>query len=138
MRAAYHADSALEAEALLTALARELDKTHPGAAASLRESMAETLTVLRLGVPPTLARTLRSTNAIESMISICRDSSRNVKYWRDGQTALRWCAAGMVEAGKQFRRVNGHLHLPALRAALARDVTATVGPVEQDDLENVA
>ncbi len=48
--------------------------------------------------------------------SLCRDSSRNVKHWRDAQMALRWCAAGMVEAGKQFRRVNGHLHLPALRA----------------------
>jgi len=63
MREAYHADSALEAEALLNALARELDKTHPSAATSLREGLAETLTVLRLGVPPTLARTLRSTNA---------------------------------------------------------------------------
>jgi len=138
MRAAYHADSALEAEALLTALARELDKTHPSAAASLREGLDETLTVLRLGVPPTLARTLRSTNAIESMISICRDSSRNVKRWRDGQMALRWCAAGMVEAGKQFRRVNGHLHLPALRAALEREVTKNVGPLVQDDFGNVA
>ena len=69
---AYHAESALAAEAELTALAAELDKTHPGAAASLREGMAETLTVLRLGVPPTLARTLRSTNAVESMIRICR------------------------------------------------------------------
>jgi putative transposase len=138
MRAAYHADSALAAEALLNALARELDKTHPGAAASLREGLDETLTVLRLGVPPTLARTLRSTNAIESMISICRDSSRNVKRWRDGQMALRWCAAGMVEAGKQFRRVNGHLHLPALRTALEREVTETVGPIVQDDLVNVA
>ena len=107
MRQAYHADSALTAQALLEALAAELDKTHPGAAASLREGMAETLTVLRLGVPPTLARTLRSTNAVESMISICRDHARNVKHWRDGQMALRWCAAGMVEAGKQFRRVNG-------------------------------
>jgi putative transposase len=138
MRAAYHADSALAADALLTALARELDKTHPSAAASLREGMSETLTLLRLNVPPTLARTLRSTNAIESMISICRDSSRNVKHWRDGQMALRWCAAGMVEAGKQFRRVNGHLHLPALRAAVAREVTETVGPVVQDDLVNAA
>ena len=80
------------------ALAAELDRTHPGAAASLREGMAETLTVLRLGVPPTLARTLRSTNAIESMISICRDHASNVKRWRDGQMALRWCAAGMIEA----------------------------------------
>lgn len=128
MRKAYHADSALEAEAQLTALAKELDKTHPGAAGSLREGMAETLTVLRLDVPPTLARTLRSTNAVESMISISRDHSRNVKRWRDGQMALRWCAAGMVEASKQFRRVNGHLHLPALRAALERHVGAeTVG-----------
>ena len=128
MRAAYHADSALEAQAMLEALARELDKTHPGAARSLREGMAETLTVLRLDLPPTLARTLRSTNAVESMISICRDHARNVKRWRDGQMALRWCAAGMVEASKQFRRVNGHLHLPALRAALERQVGAeTVG-----------
>jgi putative transposase len=122
MRAAYHADSALEAEALLEALARELDKTHPGAAGSLREGMHETLTVLRLDVSPTLARTLRSTNAIESMISISRDHAKNVKRWRDGQMALRWCAAGMVEASKQFRRVNGHLHLPALRASLERHV----------------
>ncbi len=125
MRAAYHAASALEAEAQLTALAKELEKSHPGAAGSLREGMAETLTVLRLEVPPTLARTLRSTNAVESMISIARDHSRNVKRWRDGQMALRWCAAGMLEASKQFRRVNGHLHLPALRAALERHVGAT-------------
>jgi transposase-like protein len=129
MRKAYHADSALEAQGLLEALAKELDKTHPGAAGSLREGLAETMTVLRLDVPPTLARTLRSTNAVESMISISRDHSRNVKRWRDGQMALRWCAAGMVEASKQFRRVNGHLHLPALRAALERHVaTETVGP----------
>jgi transposase-like protein len=122
MRRAYRAESALAAEAELTALATELDRTHPGAAASLREGLDETLIVLRLGVPPTLARTLRSTNAIESMISICRDRSANVKRWRNGQMALRWCAAGMVEAGKQFRRVNGHLHLRTLRAALERHV----------------
>jgi hypothetical protein len=118
MRQAYHAESAVQAEGLLTELAAELDKTHPGAAASLREGMAETLTVLRLGVPPALARTLRSTNSIESMIEICRGHSKNVKRWRNGQMALRWCAAGMLEAGHQFRRVNGHLHLPKLRAAL--------------------
>jgi putative transposase len=133
MRAAYHADSALDAEAQLMALATELDKTHPGAAASLREGLAETLTVLRLDLPPTLARTFRSTNAIESMISICRDHSRNVKRWRDGQMALRWCAAGMVEAGKQFRRVNGHLHLPKLRAALDAEINRTVPPVGHDE-----
>jgi putative transposase len=137
MRRAYQADSAVAAEAELCALAAELDKTHPGAAASLREGMAETLTVLRLGVPPTLARTLRSTNAIESMISICRDHASNVKRWRDGQMALRWCAAGMVEASKQFRRVNGHLHLQSLRDTLNR-VTETVSALHQNETVNAA
>jgi transposase-like protein len=138
MTDAYHADSALEAEAALLALAKELDRTHPGAAASLREGLDQTLTVLRLGVPPTLARTLRSTNCIESMISVCREHAGNVKRWRDGQMALRWCAAGMVEAGRQFRRVNGHLHLPALRTALERHITENVVPVMHDEQVSAA
>jgi len=127
MRAAYGAGSELEAKAALLELAGELDKTRPGAATSLREGLEETLTVLRLGGPPTLARTLRSTNAIESMIGICRNHARNVKHWRDGQMALRWCAAGMVEAGGQFRRVNGYLHLAKLAAELERVTAETVG-----------
>ena len=131
MRRAYHHSDPLVAQAELEALARELDRSHPGAAGSLREGLAETLTIGRLGVPPTLARTLRSTNSIESMISICRDHAANVKRWRDGQMALRWVAAGMGEAAKQFRRVNGHLHLPALRAAL--DATVTPDRYNEED-----
>ena len=114
MRRAYHAESALAAEAELDALAGELDKTHPGAAASLDE----TLTVLRLGVPPTLARTLRSTNAIESMIAICRTHAQRQALARRADGAALG-AAGMIEAGKQFRRVNGHLHLRSLRGTYA-------------------
>jgi transposase-like protein len=130
MRAAYRNPDPLVAQADLEALARELHRSHPGAAASLREGLAETLTIGRLGMPPTLARTLRSTNTIESMIEICRDHALNVKRWRDGQMVLRWMAAGMGEAAKQFRRVNGHLHLPALRAAL--DATIAVTPTKED------
>ena len=135
MRQAYHAESALKAEGELEQLARELGKTHPGAAASLREGMAETLTILRLEVPPALARTLHSTNPVESMIEICREHAKNVKRWRDGTMALRWCAAGMLEAGHQFRRVNGHMHLPKLRAGLnscfAENVSAACDDREQ-------
>jgi putative transposase len=127
------------AEAQLEALARELEHTHPGAAGSLREGLAETLTVLRLGVPPTPARTLRSTNCIESMIPICRNHSTNVKNWQSGDMALCWCAAGLVEADKQFRRVNGHLHLPVLRVALQRHVAEqSVGADRHDETVNVA
>ena len=119
MRRAYHADSALAAEAELCALAAELDRTHPGAAASLREGMDETLTVLRLAIPPTLARTFRSTNAVESMISICRTHASNVKNWRDGQMALRWCAAGDGR-GRQAVPSRQRAHAPAVAARHAR------------------
>ena len=113
--------------------------THAGGAASLREGLDESLTVLRLGVPPILARTLRSTNCVESMIEICRDHSRNVKHWQDATMALRWCAAGMVKAGKQFRRVNGHLHLRALRTGLQRQVaTDNVTANEHNHTSNAA
>jgi hypothetical protein len=71
------------------------------------------------------------------MISICRDHARNVKRWRDEQMALRWCAAGMVEAGKQFRRVNGHLHLRSPRDTLER-VTKPVGATRHDETINAA
>jgi putative transposase len=138
MREAYHAGSAVQAEGLLIALARELERAHPGAAASLREGMPETLTILRLGVPPTLARTLHSTNPIESMIEICREHSKNVKRWRGGQMALRWCAAGMLEADHQFRRVNGHLHLPKLRAALDAHFNKNVRADCHDETVNAA
>ncbi len=73
------------------------------------------------------------------MIGICRERSKNVKRWRDGTMALRWCAAGMVEASKQFRRVNGHLHLPALRTALERHVAEhTVGADRHHETVNAA
>ena len=209
MRAAYRLPSALAAEAKLEAIAKELGRSHPGAAGSLREGLEETLTVTRLGVHPSLARCLRSTNSIvilsrprtnasassrprtavcamllqrrsaptarslpsaaplandlrqhsgslsghahdlrrlccprrkaagqstfprpglkitiESMIEICRDHSANVKNWSSGDMALRWCAAGMVEAKAQFRRVDGYRHLPALRSALEAEAAA--------------
>jgi putative transposase len=125
MRAAYRNPDPLVGQGDLEALAKELDRSHPGAAASLREGLEETFTIARLGVAPTLAHTLRSTNAIESMIEIAKAHARNVKRWRDGTMALRWCAAGMAEAKKQFHRVQGYLHLRALRTALEAAVTPT-------------
>jgi transposase-like protein len=138
MRAAYRNPDPLAGQGDLEALAKELERQHPGAAGSLREGLAETFTVARLGVAPILARTLRSTNAVESMIEICRDHSRNVKRWDGGSMALRWCAAGLLEAKKQFRRVNGHLHLKALRTALNDHVRVDVTPPVYTPNEEVA
>lgn len=107
----------------LTTLAGELDRSHPGAAASLREGMAETLTVTRLGVKGKLRKTLASTNPCESMIECVRRSARNVKYWSSGEMCLRWTAAGMLEAEQQFRRIIGYQDLAKLAARVEREVT---------------
>lgn len=81
-------------------------------------------TVRRLGVTGRLAASLTNTNCIESMISIARDTTRNVKRWRDGKMIKRWCAAGMLNAERKFRRLKGHGQMPLLVAALARHVEA--------------
>jgi putative transposase len=108
----------------LRALADELTRSHPGAAASLREGIEETLTVTRLGVRGRLKRTLASTNPCESMIDTVRRIARNVKHWSSGDMCLRWTAAGMLEAETQFRRVIGHPDLAKLAIAVERDVAA--------------
>jgi transposase-like protein len=116
------------------ALATALDRKHPGAAASLREGLPELFTVARLGITGTLAKTLTTSNPVESMISIARATNRNVTRWRDGQMVLRWTAAGMANAQRSFRRVRGFKQMPQLVAALRRHAhpatarsTGTVG-----------
>ena len=110
--------NAERAEAQLRALAKHLEVKHPGAAASLLEGLEETLTVTRLGLGPSLLRTFKSTNPVESLISVGRTVAGNVKRWRDGKMVLRWTAAGLLEAEKQFRRVNGYREMAVLRRAL--------------------
>jgi putative transposase len=107
------------------ALATTLERKHPGAAASLREGLPELFTVARLGITGTLAKTLTTSNPIESMISIARTTNRNVTHRRDGQMVLRWTAAGMLNAQRSFRRVKGHKQMPQLIAALRRHAHPT-------------
>jgi putative transposase len=105
----------------LRALARELERSYPGAAGSLREGMEETLTLTRLGVTGSLKRTLESTNPCESMLEVVRRTQRNVKRWSSGEMALRWTAAGMLEAERQFRKIIGYRELATLVIAIERD-----------------
>jgi hypothetical protein len=122
----------------LKRLASELDHTHPGAAGSLREGLQETLTVIGLGIKGKLKRTLESTNPAESMIDTVRTTQRNVKYWSSGEMGLRWTAAGLLEAEKQFRKVIGYKDLAKLAVAIERDLTTrrrsalTDTPIEEE------
>jgi putative transposase len=122
LRQAWALDDYGRALERLQALAGELERSHPGAAASLREGLDETLTLTRLGVTGSLKRTLVSTNPCESMIACVRRTSRNVKRWSSGEMALRWTAAGILEAERQFRRVIGYRDLAQLALAVEGDL----------------
>ncbi len=122
LRAAWAQENHHSAIEKLRLLADELERSHPGAAASLREGLEETVTITRLGIKGALKKTLQSTNPIESMIECVRRSSRNVKRWQNGDMALRWTAAGMLEAEQQFRRIVGHTGLAKLAVAVEHDI----------------
>jgi transposase-like protein len=107
-----------QALAQLQTLAEELERSWPDAAGSLREGMAETLTLMSLGVSGPLAKTLSSTNPCESMIEVVRHTQRNVKRWQDGDMRKRWTAAGMLQAERQFRRIIGYSDLAKLVIAI--------------------
>jgi putative transposase len=116
----------------LQTLAGELDRTHPGAAGSLREGLAETLTLTRLGIKGSLKRTLESTNPCESMIECVRRTSRNVKRWQSGEMGLRWTAAGMLEAEQQFRKIIGYRDLAKLVVAIEHQHTPNTATARKE------
>jgi putative transposase len=133
LRQAWELDDADKAEALIRNLARRLDQQWPGVAASILEGLDEILTVVRLKLPKELRRSLACTNIAENMMGTVRRVTRNVKRWRDARMALRWVAAGMLEATKGFRRLKAHRQLPVLRVALqthrARVAKKPVAPI---------
>ncbi len=98
MNQAYATRDAKRARRLLDNLARRLEHQHPGAAASLREGLDETLTVMRLGLPEALERVLSSTNLIENLFSRVREIGRRVRRWQSGTMVLRWTAAARGRA----------------------------------------
>ena len=126
LRQAWELDDADKAERLLRNLARRLDQEAPGVAASILEGLDEMLTVNRLKLPAKLRRSLACTNSIENMMGTVRRVCRNVKRWRNAAMALRWTAAGMMEAAKGFRRLKAYRLLPILRAALVAHATEHV------------
>ncbi len=132
MNQAYECRDAKSAKRQLEALAARLESEHPGAAASLREGLDDTLTVIELNLPERLQLSLRTTNPIDNLIGSVRKVSRRVKRWRGGRMMLRWCGAAVLDAEQRFRRIRGYREMPKLIAALrARDA-------ELDEKENAA
>ena len=118
MRDAWNGANAELAKKQLQRLAASLSAKHPGAAASLREGLEETLTVQTLGISGALYRTLRTTNPIENLNGSIAHFTRNVKRWKDGQMTLRWVAGALSDAKGRFRKLRGHRDMKLLLAAL--------------------
>ena len=118
MRDAWDGADAELAKKQLQRMAASLHARHPGAAASLREGLEETLTVQTLGITGALYRTLRTTNPIENLNGSIAHFTRNVRRWKDGQMTLRWVAGALSDAKGRFRKLRGHRDMKLLSAAL--------------------
>ena len=105
-------------------LAASLQSKHPGAAASLREGLDETLTVQDLGITGALYRTLRTTNPIENLNGSIAHFARNVRRWKDGEMVLRWVASALSDACKRFRKLRGFAEMKTLLKALEQRALA--------------
>jgi transposase-like protein len=124
MRDAWDSAKAELAKKQLQRLAASLQSRHPGATASLREGLEETLTVQALGITGALYRTLRTTNPIENLNGSIAHYTRNVKRWRDGKMTLRWVASALDDAKDRFRKLRGHRDMKQLMAALDKRIAA--------------
>jgi transposase-like protein len=122
MRDAWDGADAELAKKQLQRLATSLQSSHPGAAASLREGLEETLTVQTLGITGALYRTLRTTNPIENLNGSIAHYTRNVKRWRDGQMTLRWVASAFSDAKDRFRKLRGYRDMRHLIVALQKRI----------------
>ncbi len=118
LKAAWAETDPRKAEAELRKIVHWLQAISPGAARSLEEGLAETLTITRLGLHEDLIKTFASTNLIESCFSRTEEFTRRVKRWRSGEMFLRWSGAALLFAEKGFRKVRGYRQLHQLSAAL--------------------
>jgi len=119
LQAAWGMKSYEEAKAALEKVLSRLEALSPGAAASLREGLEDTITIHHLKVPSELRKVVQSTNTIESIFARTRELCRNVKRWSSADMALRWASSMLLHAERKFRRIMGYRQMPALMTALA-------------------
>lgn len=130
-RKAYREPDAQVAQDAWEKLTATLEREHPGAAKSLREGLAETVTVHRLGIPGVLRQTLAITNALESIHSQFRQHARQVKHWTNGHQVLRWLASVSFFIEDTLTRIPGYREIPLLQQALKSRTGQTASKTEQ-------
>ena len=130
LKKAWTSETAEEAIRQLRSLATGLQTQYPDAAASLREGLEETVTILKLSIPGLLQRSLRSTNTIESAFSMVSKNIRNVKNWKNGTMVQRWVCAALLDAENRANRIAGYRSMGILISEIQRLTTI-------DDVDHV-
>lgn len=140
LRTAFKSSDAKKGEQRARSLIAELQEDYPSAASSIEEGLSEMFTLARLGLDSqdALWRSLRSTNAIESLQGSLKRTAKNVKRWRSGTMVLRWAVTGVMEAEEKFRRVQGYKGIPDLVTELSRQLAAERGDEIEGEKQQVA
>ena len=122
LQRAYEKPTYTEAKSALLKVREELAGRNESAAASLDEGFEETLTLHRLGLFKELGRSLKTTNCLESIISMVELRCGKVSYWRNSSQKHRWLGAALLEIEPRLHRIHGYKYLPQLRSALQEEL----------------
>ena len=125
LQRAYQRPTYKEAAHDLKAIRTELRELNESAVASLDEGFEETLTLHRLGLFPLLGRSLKTTNVLESVNAQAEQRCGRVDHWKNSDHKQRWLAAALLDIEPRLRRLIGYKHLPALRAAVQKELGIT-------------
>jgi transposase-like protein len=124
LKEAYAKTTYAEAKAELEKLRRELVNVNIAASRSLEEGLEETLTIHRLGLSAELAKSLGTTNGIESLMSQMGSYTDKVDRWHNSDQILRWTGTGLMDIEPRLRRIRGYRYLKVLRSKLQEMVEA--------------
>lgn len=122
LQRAYEKPTYVEARRALMEILEELKQRNLSAAKSLEEGLEETLTLHRLGVFPTLGTTFKTTNGIESVLSLVELRCWKVSFWKNSSQKQRWLATSLLDIEPRLRRVRGYHHLPLLREVIQQEL----------------
>jgi transposase-like protein len=122
LQEAYEKPTYEKAKAALNRLKRELKLLNESAVSSLEEGFEETLTLHRLGLFEQLGISLKTTNCIESLMSLVDEYTDKVDYWRNSSQKQRWVATALLEIEPRLRKIKGYRYLPSLRLALKQEL----------------
>jgi transposase-like protein len=125
LQAAYERPTYAEAKAALLRLRKELGLMNESAVRSLDEGVEETLTLHRLGLFEALGCSLKTTNALESIMAQVGQRTDKGDRWINSRQKQRWVARALLDIEPRLRRIKGYRQLPLLRAALQQE-TATI------------